>query len=83
MSFTTAELLQRMERCFDQGEIETLTRRTSGQGVYVRRADAAVKVRHRASGLEAMSEKHSSQILNRAVALLELLNKLLEETQRG
>ncbi len=81
MSFQPLELLERIERCFDDGEIETLIWRTEGDGVAVSRADAAVKLIHRASGLEVVCEEHSSQVLNQAAALLELLTKLLEQAR--
>ncbi len=81
MSLTPLELLERIERCFDEGEIETLTWRTPGEGLSVSRADAAVKVIHRPSGLEVVCEEYPSQILNRVAALLELLNRLLEEAR--
>jgi hypothetical protein len=35
---TSQELLQRLERCFDKGEIETLVNWEPGQGLTVSRA---------------------------------------------
>jgi protein subunit release factor A len=73
---TDAELLERLERCFEKDEIETLCGWEPGRGVMVRAGAAAIKVVHRPSGLEGVSDEYPSQIRNKAAALLQLLRKL-------
>jgi protein subunit release factor A len=73
---TDSDLLQRLERCFDRGETETLVWWESSSGVTVAAASAAVKVVHVSSGLEGIGEQSRSQVRNKAAALLQLLQKL-------
>jgi hypothetical protein len=71
-----AELLKRLEGCFEKDEIETLVNWEPGSGLVVSQRAAAVKVVHRPSGLEGMSGAYPSQVRNKAAALIELLRKL-------
>ncbi len=71
---THRELLERSERCFDPGEVETLLWRS--EGGTVERSDAAVKVVHRESGIEIIEDQSLSQIENKAAALIRVLKRL-------
>jgi hypothetical protein len=77
-NMTEVELLKRVERCFDQGEIETLVNFVPGAGAALDPASAWVKVIHRPSGLEAVGDKSPSQTRNKAAAILEILRLLHE-----
>jgi protein subunit release factor A len=83
MYVTHAELLERIERCFAKGEIETLVGWDPGPGVTVGPGAAAVKVIHADSGLEATSEGGRSQVRNKAAALLQLLQKFFESADKN
>ena len=78
---TDADLLKRLERCFDKGEVETLIPFEPGDGLMATRAMAAVKVVHRSSGLEATSDESASQVRSKASALLQLLQKLHDSSR--
>lgn len=71
---TQLELLERLERCFEPGEIETLVWRSDGGPVG--RFDAAVKVVHHESGIEVVADEGASQVENKAAALIELMRQL-------
>ena len=75
---TNAEVLKRLERCFDKGEIETLVNFVPAPGLAVGTGSAEVKVIHRPSGLEATGTEFTSQVANKASALLHLLQMLHE-----
>ena len=77
-SMTDADLLERLERCFEKGETETLINFVPGTGVAVNPASAWVKVIHRPSGFEAVGDKYPSQVRNKSAALLEILRMLHE-----
>jgi protein subunit release factor A len=73
-----AELLKRLERCFEKDEIETLVYWEPGSGLLVSPRTAAIKVVHRPSGVEGMSDQYPSQVRNKVAALLDVLRKLHE-----
>jgi len=77
-NMTNAEVLKRLERCFDNGEVETVVNFVPGSGLAVGPGSAEVKVIHRPSGLEATGKEFTSQVANKASALLRLLQKLHE-----
>ena len=83
MYMTHAELLERIERCFAKGEIETLVAWDPGPGGTVGSGAAAIKVIHASSGLEASGEGGRSQVRNKAAALLQLLQKLFESADKN
>ncbi|MEM8933423.1 MAG: peptide chain release factor-like protein [Acidobacteriota bacterium] len=65
---TRLDILQRLEGCFVDDEIETT----------MRTGDAAIRVVHRPTGIEVIVDRHRSQIANKAEALVELLGRLLD-----
>jgi protein subunit release factor A len=73
---TETELLKRLERCFDDGELETFVNWAPASGLAVSSAAAAVKVVHRPTGIEAVSGQFRSQVRNKTSALLAILQRL-------
>jgi protein subunit release factor A len=79
-SMTETELLKRLERCFDDGGLETFVNWAPASGLAIGSAAVAVKVVHWPTGIEATSGRFRSQVRNKTTALPELLQKLNDST---
>ena len=81
-TLTDADLLKRLERCFDKGETETLVMAAPANGLAASPESAWVKVIYVPTGFEAVGDKHRSQIRNKAAALLDILRMLHESAKQ-
>jgi hypothetical protein len=70
------EALAHLEHCFEEGEIESLVRYLPGE------PNLAIKVIHRPTGIESISERHTTQVRNKLQALLDLASMLLVQPSR-
>jgi hypothetical protein len=72
-------ILKQLERCFEDGEIETLIVAAPSS----RAQSAEVVLRHVPTGREIRSFTGATQIENKARALLELVRLLLDDGHAG
>ncbi|WLQ13739.1 hypothetical protein O5O45_28830 [Hahella aquimaris] len=70
MSFEQG-ILKALEEQFKDGEIEVLTRRNEDGTI-----DSGIKLIHKQSGIEMVNDTQTSQIKNKAFALVKLLGQL-------
>ena len=69
-------VLTRLENLFDTGEVQTLTFRAD---IEQPAQDAAVKVVHNATGAEVVCNDFLSQVKNKSIALIGLVELLRQQ----
>lgn len=80
MSNFPEEISMKLEQLFDPESVTTLTfRSSSSKSGNIERCDFAIKLIHHPTGTEVICNQYESQIQNKAMALVELTQKLKQK----